>query len=375
MLYLSNAVLLTLVLVLDGIASGLVTPSPHTLFRRLPDPPTATLQALKGSSGTSYVGPSGYRPSAQNSTITTAPVAYAQAPNSSGIKCLVGGPSCSGTKTWDGPSLSLRDQCVLWDSSCTGDVDSAARNFFENMWMMDEKPCWKQGNNASYSCTLYEPPETLLAMTKIKDWMRGTQCISLMKSLHSSTTTIVKAGTTLVSTTAEATAVGETCCGNAIIEAQNVDIYYWPEPGANTSCLSVVGHSVNPLYYGATTDSGLAYWGCTARAPTTSMMISVLGSPGTEQIWTTLTNIQSIITTARITEINSLTFKIPLVNPWSPPACIEVTSAMADSVTSTQNSVAQKSVHARGHSLVIPTSITQDDGSPVSTIVSGTSTL
>lgn len=86
--------------------------------------------------------------------------------------------------------------------------------------------------------------------------MRGAQCLSLSGSLYSLTTTISDACTTLVTTTAEPTDVGETCCGNAIIKAQNVDIYHWPEPGADTSCLSIVGNSVNSLYYGATMGTG-----------------------------------------------------------------------------------------------------------------------
>lgn len=375
MFYSSNAALIIFVLILDGIRSGFVASSPQTLSRRLPGSLTVVSQARNGSSSASYADPSGARSRAHDSPITTAPSAYSQVSSPSDDWCLVGRPACSGTKTWDGPSLSLSDQCVLWDSSCTGDINSAARNFFDNRWMADEKPCWKFSNNASLSCTLYETPETLSAMSRMKDWMRGTQCLSLSRSLHPLTTTITDAGATLVTTTAEATAVGETCCGNAIIEAQNVDIYYWPEPGTNTSCLSVVGTSINPLYYGATTGSGPAYWGCTAKDPTTSTLISMLGSPGTEQVWTTVMDPQSIITTARITEVNSLTFKIPLVNPWSPPACAGVTSAIANPSTSTPQSVAQKSIHARGHSLVIGSSITQDDGLPVSTVVSGSFTL
>lgn len=148
--------------------------------------------------------------------------------------------------------------------------------------------------------------------------------------------------------------MGETCCGNTIIEAPNVDIYYWPKPGARISCLSVVGQSVNPLYYHATTGSGPAYWGCTAKDPITSTLISVLGSPGTEQIWTTVANTQSMITTAQITEVNSLTVTIPHVNSLSPPACVGVTSAFAYSSSSKFNSVAQGSIRARGQSQVIP---------------------
>jgi len=71
--------------------------------------------------------------------------------------------------------------------------------------MMDEKPCWKYSNNASFSCTMHEPPETLSAISRIKEWMRVTQCLSLSGSLYCLNTAIIDAGTTLVTTTADAT--------------------------------------------------------------------------------------------------------------------------------------------------------------------------
>lgn len=214
-------------------------------------------------------------------------------------------------------------------------------------------------------CTSHQ---RLSAMSKIKEWMRGTQCLSLSVSLYPITTTISDVSTIIVTTTAVATDEGETCCGNAIIEAQNVAIYYWPESGADTSCLSIIGSSVNPLYLGATTGAGSAYWGCTAKEPKTSVVTSILDSPGTSQVWTTMTDIQSVITTAQITAINSLTFKIPLVNPWSPPLCIGQTSP---SNASAPDNAAPNAILARGHSLVVPTSMTQSDGLPISTVVSG----
>ncbi len=371
MLYLTWSFIFSSLLSLNGVVSGYVAASPQTLFQRFPDPVTTTSQAHNSLRISAYAHPSGSPVNANNRSITAAPAGY---PESCPGCCLVGHPiSCTGSKTWDGPSLSLAEQCVLWNSSCKGDTNSAAQNFFDNMVMLDEKPCWKGSANVSLHCTEYEPAETLSAMSQIKDWMRGSECMSMLAKFDGPTDT--PTSSTAIISTSPSTASGETCCGLPIIEAQNVDIYYWPEPGANTACLSIIGNHVNPLYYDATTGSGPAYWGCTARNPKTSISTSFLDSPGTDISWTLVTDVQSIITTAQITSVNSLTFKYPLVNPWSPPACIGVTSALQGSDTSIQNEPTSKSIHARGHSLVIPTSMTRDDGMPFSTVVSGTFTL
>ena len=66
------------------------------------------------------------------------------------------------------------------------------------------------------------------------------------------------------------------CCGSCEMNVQNVDIYYWPEPNVNTSCLSIIGDSVRPVDYGATrsvwTDGtetvNDTYWGCDAKTST-----------------------------------------------------------------------------------------------------------
>ena len=374
MIYFITALLLLSHHIFQCIVYSQQTAGPRTHFRRYAISSTAAPPTSKAAQVQSYPYLSGYRTDGPNTTITSAPVQY---PQSCPGCCLVGNPiPCTGSKTWDGPSLSLSAQCVLWDQSCSGDISVAAQNFFDNVEMMDEKPCWRHSNNVSLHCAAYEPAQTLSAMSKIKDWMRGAECMSRSLIYQGPvTSTVVSAATTEVFTTLMTADKGETCCGEAIIEAQNVDIYYWPEPDANTACLGIIGNSVNPLYYGATTTAGPAYWGCTAKTPNTISSTSYLEATGSEVNWTIITNVESIITTARITNVNSLTFKYPLVNPWSPPACVGQTSGLRNSTFSAQAGTASKSIHARGHSLVIPSSMTQTDGLPISTIVSDGYTL
>ena len=63
-----------------------------------------------------------------------------------------------------------------------------------------------------------------------------------------------------------------------------------------------------------------------------------------------------------------------MVNPWSPPACIGVTTSTPNVPTNASATIVprhnQASLYARAHSLSINASITKNDGLPVSTVVS-----
>ncbi|KAL6714998.1 hypothetical protein ACLMJK_007258 [Lecanora helva] len=393
--------------------------SPRTLFPRYPSPTSTTLQAHNSFSGSAFafssgrsVGirngtsnaasvvrtrtsthqsrdenrtsntaspthtmPSGRPSNFHNQSITAAPTGY---PSSCPGCCIIGDsrPSCNGT--WDGPPISdLAKECVLWNSSCNGDKDAAAQNVLDNLVMLEEKPCWRSSLNASFHCTDYEPAETLLAMKQIKDWLRGPDCMSRsLKLAGPVTTTVANAETTAIITTSMTAGPGDTCCGNPIIEASNVDIYYWLQPGANTACLSTIGDNPdsngNSLYEGGTTDSGTVYWGCTARHPKTTTSSTFVGDFYTGSV-SVVTVVQSVITTEVITTVNSITFKAPVVNPWAPPDCLGVTSPSRSSNTSAQISAASKAIEVRGHSLLVPRLVTE--GIPVSTVVSGSFTF
>ena len=137
------------------------------------------------------------------------------------------------------------------------------------------------------------------------------------------------------------------CCGSCLIYAANVDLFYWPEPDSDTSCLSIIGDTVRPIDYGATTKVGMTYWGCTVSTMT--------------------------FTTAHITTVGSLAVKVSDFSPWSTPICDE---DKAESQSLNQSSpISYASVHRRAHSLIVPTPTTQVDGLPISTVVSGGFTL
>ena len=205
---------------------------------------------------------------------------------------------------------------------------------------------------------MYESPKTLSEFSRIKDWMRTPQCRSAGDKFGQGW---------------ESIDLMETCCGDPFISAENVDVYYWPEPGADTSCLSIIGDNVNPLTQGATTDSTGTYWACTAQNPTTDILeASYVGST---YIWISAMTVRSIITTAQMASVGPITFKQSLYNPWSPPACLSMASSSPKPAASVGAQGLHASIHARGHSLVLPASVTQENGLPVSTVVSGQFTL
>ena len=152
---------------------------------------------------------------------------------------------------------------------------------------------------------------------------------------------------------------------------QNVDIYYWPEHNLNTSCLSIIGDSVRPVTFGATKITWTAdttistdyFWGCTPK-PSTYYDTRISKSI-TEQ---------GITNTAMIRTIDSLLVKVYLSDPWSPSPCTEsVMSEGSNESANVHNRYA--TVHARDHTLIIPSSVTHKDISPVTTMVSGNFTL
>ena len=130
-----------------------------------------------------------------------------------------------------------------------------------------------------------------------------------------------------------------------------MDLYYWPEPNSDQSCLSIVGDSVRPLDYGATTEGSTTYWACNWTQSSTT----------------------GILTTAQITTVGSLAVKLSSYNPWSSSPCVVNEPGSQNQSIKARDGYA--SVYRRAHSLIIPTSITQTDGLPISTVISGNFTL
>ena len=266
-----------------------------------------------------------------------------------------------GTMTKAKPT-SLDDMCVLWDSSCSGDRTKAIEKFFRSTVDFGGNPCFEQtpGGDSS-ACVIYNPPDRLLEWDKIKRWMRSSQCSSaldvyekLSKSSHGASDRFYPDVST--------------CCLRCYIQAANVDLYYWPEPDADTSCLSIIGGSVRPLDYGATkvTVSVLhqltqridtvTYWGCTASTLKTDIL--------TYKGHLTTSYSRETITTAKISTIGSLTVKLSAFNPWSSAQCPQEDAA-------SQVSELKVKPRAPDPSLITPPSITQREDLPVSVVLDG----
>lgn len=147
-----------------------------------------------------------------------------------------------------------------------------------------------------------------------------------------------------------------TCCGdNCQIVADQVDVYYWPDPGADTSCLSIVGDGVSYIADGATKDvAGGLYWGCTVYG-------TGLGIMGDQS--------STVVRTATLSNVAGISYKAYLVNPWDPSQCGNASTTQVPQQNST---ILPRDIPAalnpRGHSLIIT-------NSGVNTTVLGTYTL
>ncbi len=70
-----------------------------------------------------------------------------------------------------------------------------------------------------------------------------------------------------------------------------------------------------------------------------------------------------------------MSWKAYLENPWDSPLCPTTSSESPGSNDSVKARALDWQIYARGHSLVVPASVTGKDGLPVTTVVSGSFTL
>ena len=98
------------------------------------------------------------------------------------------------------------------------------------------------------------------------------------------------------------------CCGfrECFFHPTFVEIYYWPEEDADTSCLDIIGESVNPWDFGATLTTTTEYGPWHGRPPNWNRIGTYWGCKSNS--W--------IITTAVMTSIHGFTFKSSMYNPW-----------------------------------------------------------
>ena len=285
--------------------------------------------------------------------------------------------------------LNMSDQCVLWDASCSGDKTLALERFFSiafpdthdtyNDLRITGNDCFAQQAWMPQSdCVTYNPPDRLLEWQKMKDWMRSPQCVSAAEEWQNMTGHLwgfifeggVNESYSDWYSFYKSSIPAPSCCSFCDVQAQNVDLYYWPEPDADLSCLSTIGGSVRPLDYGAT--------------------ITTLSTPGSDILWTNYAETYwacnytdpvfpgSTFTdrsTAIVSTIGGLAVRLPLYNPWSPSPCLEDNTGSQSLNKSIKYRDAHAPIRARDHSLLIPSSITQTGGLSMSTVVSGGFTL
>ena len=145
--------------------------------------------------------------------------------------------------------IQFPDQCMLWDSTCSGNKTDALDEFFNNSGTMyqlvygawEYYPIHREKGGI--------PPDT---NSKITSWMREPDCRSSFLEWHtenpeqSSWSYTDWADNTNVSRTIDWSSIATTsgsfgCCDACELVGGNVDVYYWPVPGANTDCLASIG--------------------------------------------------------------------------------------------------------------------------------------
>ena len=141
---------------------------------------------------------------------------------------------------------------MLWDSSCSGNITVALDEFFNNSGTMYQLVygAWEY-----YFVHREEsgiPPDT---NSKIVSWMREPDCLGSFLEWHtehpdqSNWSYTDRAYNTDVLHTLDWSSVAASsstlgCCDACELVGGNVDVYYWPVPGANTDCLASIGTTV-----------------------------------------------------------------------------------------------------------------------------------
>ena len=196
------------------------------------------------------------------------------------------------------------DVCTLWDPSCKGNKTLAAEQFFgqgkanSSGTMLDllVDPCFNgegtDGSGTKCNSSLLNPASASFS-SAVKSYMREPQCSKDYESVQPVSSRL-----------------WENCCGTCYIYGPNVDVYYWPDSSADTSCLSIIGSDVVPLDVGAQTDgAGVVYWAAS-------------------------TNLYDIyvptVTTALITTINGVVVKEAIANPWDASPSITTTRPVSN---------------------------------------------
>jgi len=207
------------------------------------------------------------------------------------IGCRTQNHYTSTIDTWPGmeePFPNLSEQCLLWNSSCSGNRSLAMDTFFSDTWKLAKHSCFRIPTDEN--CARLYDADQLSHFQAIKDWMGTPQCLSSeleFDEKHRLATAYFDRW--------------DSCCDSCELNAEKTDMFYWPDANADTSCLSIVGENPHPIDYGATTDPfGKIYWGC-STSDSRSGLVN--------------------ITTAKLWSFGSVSTKQMLVDPWGPQPC------------------------------------------------------
>lgn len=162
------------------------------------------------------------------------------------------------------------------------------------------------------NCDEHNPPGRISESKEMKNWMRSQQCVSAAgewvadENIVEDPDSQIAIGMDPGRYHVVAGGPNPSCCDACEMNVENVDIYYWPESVVDTSCLSIIGDSIKPIDYGATTymdvvgkqTATTTYWACNATT-TPQYDTDTIGE----------------ITTALIRTIGSLSVKVSLADP------------------------------------------------------------
>lgn len=138
---------------------------------------------------------------------------------------------------------------MLWNSSCFGNITEALNEFFNNSGTMNllVYGAWEYYGQHREKSGI--PPDM---NSMIVSWMRDPVCHSSFLEWHTEnpdqsiwTYTDREENNDVLQTldwSSIATNTGTFgCCEACELVGGNVDVYFWPMPGANTDCLATVG--------------------------------------------------------------------------------------------------------------------------------------
>ena len=317
-----------------------------------------------------------------SSASTSQYVVHSHIQNNKTAKCAVKDEYCNNNNNGTlktGNVTNVDDPCVLWDSSCTGNRTLAMSRLFSRTSYHDLRMnrCFVQAGSVNLvkelDCDKHNPPGRISEFKEMKNWMRSQRCISAYWEWFEHDNIVEDPDSHNGIDFDQYPLFGRdasSCCANCEIKVENVDIYYWPESVVDTSCLSIIGDSFKPIDYGATTSmedvlgkqtSTITYWACNTTTHDNFPFTKI------DRI--------TEITTATIRTIGSLSVKVSLVDPWSASPCTDSNIMSKGSNGSVEVHDTHPTMHARGHTLIIPNSVTYEDGLPVSTMTSGNFTL